>query len=78
MDGGLGGLGVAVALGDVGAQKGLGVVLDLLVHGGVGLAAELQHRWAAPALVPGAMAATSADSSRKKPAEPARAPAGAT
>ena len=33
---------------------------------------------AAPALVPGAMAAMSADSSRKKPAEPARAPAGAT
>ena len=32
--------------------------------------------WAAPASVPGAMAATSAASSRKNPAEPARAPDG--
>ena len=32
--------------------------------------------WAAPASVPGAMAAMSADSSRKKPAEPARLPEG--
>jgi len=34
--------------------------------------------WAAPALVPGAMAATSADIRMKNPAEPARAPLGAT
>ena len=33
---------------------------------------------AAPASVPGAIAATSADSSRKNPAEPARDPDGAT
>ncbi len=32
--------------------------------------------WAAPALVPGAITARSADSSRKKPAEPARLPVG--
>jgi hypothetical protein len=32
--------------------------------------------WAAPASVPGAMAAMSADSRRKKPAEPARLPEG--
>ena len=32
--------------------------------------------WAAPALVPGAMAAMSAASSRKNPAEPARLPEG--
>ena len=37
-----GGVDVAVAPGDVGAQKCLGVVLDLLLHGLVGLA-ELEH-----------------------------------
>ena len=32
------GIDVAIALGDVGAEEGLGVVLDLLGHGFVGLA----------------------------------------
>ena len=44
MNGGLGCVGIAVAPRDVGAQKGLGVVLDLLAHGGVGLGAEFNHR----------------------------------
>ncbi len=37
-------VGVAVAPRHVGAQKCLGVVLDLLAHGRVGLAAKLEHR----------------------------------
>ena len=43
LHGGQGGIDVAIALGDVGTKKGLGVVLDLLGHGFVGLAELEDH-----------------------------------
>ena len=43
MDSSGGGFWVTAAQDDVGAQRGFGIVLDLLRHGGVRLAAELEH-----------------------------------
>ncbi len=63
-DGVFGGVGVAVAAGGVGAEEGRGVVLNLgFEDGSILLESEPSTMgWAAPALVPGAMAAMSADS----------------
>ncbi len=44
LNGGFRSRGIAIAPGHVGAQKGLRIVLDLLAHGFVRLAAEFQHR----------------------------------
>ena len=69
---------IAAAPGHIRTQKRLGIVLDLLhliVSSGL---PPSNTTCAAPASVPGAIAATSAASSRKNPAEPARAPDGAT
>ncbi len=72
---------VAAAPGNHGAHERGGIVFDFLLHHVVGL----DLSWpksstgcAAPALVPGAMAATSAASRMKIPAEPARLPLGVT
>jgi hypothetical protein len=53
-------LGIAAALGDIGAQKGLGIVLDFLRHGVVGLAAEFGDGMRRAGVGSGAMAAMSA------------------